>query len=229
MEFGKVNQLDALLLDQFYQDKIIEKALKSYPFDRNKKVVAAAVVRTIYLFSGLWTGRSTEGNQVYNVMYVRPSVLFLALHYGFEIFQLVVEYFRDKVGIVATLWDFLCLANWASFLTGGKYRTLPERFGKVILPLQNPQRPLNIDYFYTKRAIFFQVLSDTANSIVPFVQLERILSYFNSEANILADTGEACIVCGEEDIVSPCKYSSCIHTACYYCFSQSINKCPQCA
>lgn len=229
MEFGKVNQLDALILDQFYQDKIIEKTLKNYPFDRNKKVVVAAVVRTVYLFSGLWTGRSTEGNQIYNVMYVKPSLFFVVLHFVLEIFQLAVENFRDKTGLVGTVWDCLCLANWASFLTGGKYRTLPERFGKVQLPLQSPQRPLNIDYFYTKRAIFFQVLSDTASAVVPFVQLERILSYFNSEANILAETGDACVVCGEEDMVSPCKFLSCVHSACYYCYSQSLYKCPQCA
>lgn len=228
MEFGKVNQLDAMILDRFYQEKIIDRILKCYPFDKNKRLVTAGVIKSIYLFSGLWSGKPTEGNQIYNICYVKPSMLFLILHYFSELFQIFVENFHERSGVIGTIWNIFCLFNWASFLSGGKYRTLPERIGQVQLPLLNPKSYLNIDYYFTKRAIFFQVVSDTAKIIIPEVQLERVLSFFNSEANILADSGEACVVCGEEDIVCPSKFMNCVHTACYYCFCVVNMNCPQC-
>ena len=228
MEFGKVNQLDAMLLDGFYQEKIIERVLKSYPFDKKKRFLAAGVIKTIYLFSGLWSGKSTEGNQIYNIVYLKPSTLFLILHYFSELFQVFVENFQEQAGAFGTTWNILSLLNWVLFLAGGRFRTLSERIGRVQLPLANPKSFLNIDYFYTKRAIFFQVLSDTAKILIPEVQLERVLSFFNSEANILAESGEACAVCGEEDIVSPSKFMNCVHTACYYCYCSVNSLCPQC-
>jgi hypothetical protein len=96
------------------------------------------------------------------------------------------------------------------------------------MKLRNPQKPLNIDYFYTKRAIFFNVLSDTAKAVLPQIQLDRILQFFNSEANILAETGDACVVCGDEEMVSPCKFVGCAHSACYYCFVGCGRSCEQC-
>ena len=228
MEYHRVNQLDALLLDKFYQEKILEKVLKGFPYDNLKRFLASIAIRTLYFYSSLWTKSTTEGNTIYNLNYIRPGIASLFVHYLAEIFSLICENFESKLGSGIMIWNLASLANWVIFLIKGDYRSLPERIGQVRMELRNKEKSLNIDYFYTQRAIFFNILSDAAKVILPQLQLERVLQYFNSEANLMAESGDACIICGDEEIVSPCGFSGCSHTACYYCYMEAGKNCSQC-
>ena len=56
-----------------------------------------------------------------------------------------------------------------------------ERLGKVSLMTIDPNKKLNIDYMYTQRVIFFQVLSDTIRTVIPFLKIESILRFLSDE------------------------------------------------
>ena len=104
-----------------------------------------------------------------------------------------------------------------------------ERLGKVSLMTIDPNKKLNIDYMYTQRVIFFQVLSDTIRTVIPFLKIESILRFLSDEISFGNRDEENCVVCGEETIVSPMKYLNCQHHACYLCYSGLSEKiCSRC-
>ncbi|OMJ80918.1 hypothetical protein SteCoe_18727 [Stentor coeruleus] len=225
----KVNQLDSLLLDSFYQDLICQQLLKPFPFDSIKTFFSISLVKTAYLYSGLWHGKDTQGNIIYNTTYKLPSNPWLFIHYFFEIFQILNITFKEHLGRIHTLWNLALFINWVLFLITSKYRNLAERLGKILILSKDPEKRLNIDYMYTQRAVFFAIVSDTIKAIMPYLKINSLLKFLNDESNLISDGSDYCVVCDAEEIVSPMYYNGCSHIACYVCWQGRVGKgCPRC-
>jgi Pex2 / Pex12 amino terminal region len=225
----KVNQLDSHLLDRFYQNIISDQILKPFPFDTEKKFLVKVLVKTVYLYQTLWKNSQSQGNKIYNLSYSMPSNKYLAVHYILEVFHILHSCYKDNIGTISKIWNLGILANWVLFLVTGKYRTLMERLGKVSLFPTDPSRKLKVDYMYTQRVLFFQVLTDTIKTIIPYLKIESLIRFFNDELSFKRSSEDSCIICGEEDVVSPIRYSNCRHLACYICHKGlSHSKCYLC-
>ena len=115
------------------------------------------------------------------------------------------------------------------FLITGRYRTLMERLGKVLLVATDPNKKLSIDYTYTQRIIFFSIVTDTMKAVLPYLKIDTLMKFLNDEINLNISDNDFCIVCKEEDIVTPIKFQNCQHLACYVCFKGlKDQKCPSC-
>lgn len=225
----KVNQLDSLLLDNFYQELICQQILKPFPFDSFKAFLGTSVVRTAHLYSGLWRGQDTQGNSIYNTTYKLPSRPWLFIHYFFEIFQILNNTFKEQLGRIHTFWNLVLFINWVLFLLTSKYRTLAERLGQVLILAKNPEKRLSIDYMYTQRAVFFAIVSDTIKALMPYMKINSLLKFLNDESNLVSEGDDYCVVCDAEEIVSPMFFNGCSHIACYVCWQGKVEKsCPRC-
>ena len=229
MAFSKVNQIDGMFLDVFYQNSIIEQLLKPFPFDNLKRTVVEIVVKTAYLAKGLWLDKQTEGNRIYNLTYMKPNRSFLFIHLLAEIFNIIHKIYKERLGVGFKIWNACIFINWLLFLLTQKYRTAAERLGKVMLMAKDPEKMLNIDYSYSNRVLFFKILSDTIKTVLPFLKIDSLLKFVYSEISYGGSDSSGCIICDSEDVVSPSSFKSCSHIACYICLkSSNSSKCPKC-
>ena len=229
MADSKVNQLDSYLLDNLYESIISDQILKAFPFDSLKRVLVKILVKTAYLLRSLWKRNTSQGNEIYNLIYISPPTAYLALHYLLEVFHIIHSNYKEHLGLLAKAWNLGILGNWVLFLLTGKHRTLMERIGRVELRPKDPQKRLNIDYMYTQRALFFQIVTDALRGALPYLKIDSIVKFLNDEISLSRNEEDVCAVCGEEDVVSPVRFKNCQHMACYVC-SRGIRdqRCPRC-
>lgn len=217
------------MLDSLYENIIADQFLKPFPFDLSKRVVVKTMVKTVYLLRSLWTNKATQGNDIYNLVYISPALPYLVLHYISEVFHIIHTSYKDRLGLLSKLWNLAILLNWLSFLISGKYRTTMERLGKIQLLPKVQNKRLNLDYTFTQRATFFQIITDTLRVVIPYLKIETFVKFLNDEINLTRNENETCVVCGEEEIVSPVGFRNCQHLACYVCFKGiKKEKCVRC-
>ncbi|CAG9328962.1 PEX2 [Blepharisma stoltei] len=230
MSTYKVSQLDAYFLDKIYHQFIKEQFLKPFAYSGWIKIAIEIGIMTFYQYFTLWKGANTPGNKLYNVKYqFSGSFALKMIHYSLECLNILIGIIKEKSPAAHRLWSLGVGANWITFLIFGKYRTLMERFGKISLELINPEARRNVNYSYTNRILIFQIITDTMRAVLPMLKIDQILRFFFDEISLSYEGDQSCVICGEEDVVTPQHLGSCQHLACYVCISKSKQKaCPRC-
>jgi hypothetical protein len=84
------------------------------------------------------------------------------------------------------LYSLLELQNWVLFFIYGKYRSVSERISGLKLvrnmqTLKDPNVKRQVDYSYTNRLLAIQLILKTSKTVLPFLQIEKILNFMFSE------------------------------------------------
>ena len=120
------------LLENMYHQAIIELLVKSPGLP---SLLAKIGVVTVHLFSTLWKDENTPGNALFNIEYVKASLLRKGAHYILKVVQVLCENFKDHPSY--RYWVTCVFINWVAFFVYGKYRDLPERVAGLELVVCN--------------------------------------------------------------------------------------------
>jgi len=258
LEILRVNQLDALRLDNEIHDMLSTQYMKMFLFfksdvvEKFKPELMALLDTLIYWFS-IYSVGTTYGNKLQNLRFANAKdngtisttqkVVFGVLTVGVKWFWTRLQSFTVPpsnlwfiFNNLEKIYRFATVINFLFFLYDGKYVSLVTRILRMRLIYHSKSVKRTISFEYMNNQLVWHEFTEFLMFIIPLVNTIRLKNFltslFSSKIHQNSLPLSACPIC-TKDPVQTAYQANCGHLFCYYCIKQNCMmdpsySCPRC-
>lgn len=253
---GRVNQLDASLLDSQLLDQLKEKLKEAFKFwnsDFKDKYDAelGLLLRALLFKTTVWNHGTTYGAKLQNLVLVNkktghPISRKVRALYGLitvlgpyiagkcEESQLLSPQIMDRISLAV---NSATLFNFVAFLFSGEYLTIVLRLIGARWAAVTRSTNRMVNYEFQNRQLVWNALTEFLFFLIPLINVKKLLRRLLKPQSQRKDTlhflsKRLCAICFEQDSAIAAKgitnphTAGCSHTYCYVCLSLRLAEDP---